>query len=775
LRAACIGFAQDIGTDTEFGEETLKSIYESSLVLLYRLLFILYAESRGFLSLSQMSYFTNYSLDKLKHDIRDAFLHRHEYSNSRFLLYRRLQELFSIIDVGDASLSIPAYNGGLFSSTTHPFLEEQKVPDKQMAEAIFLLSCIEESPTSEPTFVDFRNFSERHLGDIYEGLLEYHLQQAESDLAVVRRDNREVYAAIDENSSLPIAIRKGEVYLVAGMNEKRGSGSYYTADYIVNEIVENCVDPICEQQSKKTDELAKQDGIAVSELIDEFLDIHIADFAMGSGHFLTAVARRIAEHIVTHPAIDISDVEGVENDFLYFLRMVIDRCIYGIDINPLAVELAKLSLWLLTLSRDKPLSFLDSHLVAGNSIVGIRPDYLSVHPGRFSLTSEVDHSSLIEGYFTGRLAEIIEIQKRIADIPDLTTENIKEKERLYGEFIDLTKRYRQVCSLWVSYFFGNQYSEDDLMSFFNVFDADEDTWNEVTEDEKFQEAQRLAEGKSYFSWELEFPEVFYRSEESGFDAIVGNPPWGISHVEESDFLSRNYLLAVRQYDSWDIFFELGLNKTRNGGYLGLVVPDSLKQPEHRETLKYLFKDRVMEVVHIGEGSFERVFRSAYSFVVNKDTPEEDHVVRTLYISANDRDLLELNQTTISRIFENRGTDIRQELFKHDDGVRLLIGLKEIDLEIINQMESDYIDWDAYFTDSRGVELGKRGLVIRCRECGKWQPAPDNFPRRPVQQIRCHSCDEVFTSSDDLSKTIVGDTRVNRNYKKILFGEDVNWS
>ena len=179
------------------------------------------------------------------------------------------------------------------------------------------------------------------------------------------------------------------------------------------------------------------------------------------------------------------------------------------------------------------------------------------------------------------------------------------------------------------------------------------------------------------------------------------------------------------------------------------------------------------VVHIGEGSFERVFRSAYSFVVNKDTPEEDHVVRTLYISANDRDLLELNQTTISRIFENRGTDIRQELFKHDDGVRLLIGLKEIDLEIINQMESDYIDWDAYFTDSRGVELGKRGLVIRCRECGKWQPAPDNFPRRPVQQIRCHSCDEVFTSSDDLSKTIVGDTRVNRNYKKILFGEDVN--
>jgi len=249
-------------------------------------------------------------------------------------LWPRLVELFGIIAEGSPPLKVATFDGGLFDAERHPFLESYVVGDGHLQRAIDRLARV------DGQFVDYRDLAERHLGTIYEGLLEYYL---------------EALAEPEEGWTVELLNDRGE---------RKATGSYYTPDYVVEYIVEATVEPMLHEAVEGT----KSD----KERVEAVLALNVLDPSMGSGHFLVEVTERISRFLVElGVAPEEIEADG-EAELAYWKRRVAQSCVYGVDANPLAVDLAKLSLWLATVAKDRPLSFLDHHLRTGDSLVGAR-------------------------------------------------------------------------------------------------------------------------------------------------------------------------------------------------------------------------------------------------------------------------------------------------------------------------------------------------------------------------------------------------------------------
>ncbi len=313
---------------------TLKHIYDSSLILLYRLLFIFYAEARDLLPMSDSEmYRLSYSLRSLTETVaRDIDAGRALHSNTA-RIYHNLKELFGFINAGDPPLKISTFNGGLFDpdNPKNAFLEQHQVGDEHFRYALDKLA------RAQGHFIDYRDLSVRNLGTIYEGLLEYHLE------STMFQDG-------------------WTIELLTDRGERKVTGSYYTPDYIVKYIVDSTIGPVLPKAVEGCpNEKAKVEAVLALKALDP---------SMGSGHFLVEATEYIARFLVELNA----QPEGTtrETDLAYWKRRVVQSCIYGVDLNPLAVELAKLSLWLSTVAKDRPLSFLDHHLRTGNALIGAR-------------------------------------------------------------------------------------------------------------------------------------------------------------------------------------------------------------------------------------------------------------------------------------------------------------------------------------------------------------------------------------------------------------------
>jgi hypothetical protein len=284
-------------------------------------------------------------------------------------VYALLSDLFFIIDSGSNEYEIAPYNGRLFSAVDHPFLTDKFVGDAFLVEAIDRLARVpDRNNPRNRVFVDYRDLDVRHLGAIYEKLLEYTLEVAAEPLAVKGGK----YVPAGEGEAVKEA---GEVYLRTGNNERKVTGSYYTPDYIVRFIVEKTLEPLLTEITARHADL-DADGHWLARdsaaLRRDILAVNVLDPATGSGHFMVEVVGYIAEwlrRLGLHP----DDLAADEDELVYWKRQVVTSCIYGVDVNPLAVELARLSLWLTTLSRGRPLSFLDHHIRLGNTLVGEIP------------------------------------------------------------------------------------------------------------------------------------------------------------------------------------------------------------------------------------------------------------------------------------------------------------------------------------------------------------------------------------------------------------------
>ncbi len=605
----------------------LAPYFTGTLNFLYRLLFLLYAESRELLPVHDERY-SKQSLEALKQeisgiageyagDVRAKRLQQgYEAGEDACRLYDHLWQLFVAIDKGNPDLNVPAYHGDIFLTALPEdrptialdedekialFLQTQKIPDRSLALGLDLLARDVDPVKKESTardadklsFIDYRSLGVRQLGSIYEGLLEFKLRIATEDMVIV--ENK----VLPANGQTPVYTR-GDVYIENDLHERKATGSYYTPDYIVKYIIEETVGPILRARldTQRNDRLKKnldayQQKVlqekrlhkAPEELqrelqkfaqsheafVDEFFNLKVLDPAMGSGHFLVDAVDYITDYMVERlrdwlpTPLDVSlqnirqaiqaeaEAQGISIDSSLLTeinllkRQVLKRCIFGVDLNPMAVRLAKLGLWIDSLTQGAPFSFLDHHLRCGNSLLGVTMEFMSRPPA----------SNLLTHNLYGVLASVKGFEK-ISRSADETAETLAASRVQYHDALAWLEPYQQLANLWLSECYGNEGARNALETFgreivegkvtpaqfATVKDKSkhkkltfgESDLRQISVVDLLARAQQLAartgsEGRNFFHWDLEFPEVFFDAtglrpaSTRGFDAIIGNPPY----------------------------------------------------------------------------------------------------------------------------------------------------------------------------------------------------------------------------------------------------------
>jgi hypothetical protein len=523
--------------------EKLAETYQMALVLLFRLLFVAYAEDKELLP-----YKTNdlYKARSLKQKARELI----EILNSKTPFghdtthWEEVDRLFRAVDKGNPEWGVPAYNGGLFSRdaavcAAGAALAAIAVPDRAFGPVLQLL-LVDNAPEGWGP-VDFRSLGVREFGTIYQGLLENELSIAEVDLAIEEVKEQEQYRPAKPREE--VVVPKGRPYLHNTSGARKATGSYFTKHFAVEHLLEYALEPALK------DHLARLDKMDDRAAADAFFDLRVADIAMGSGHFLTAavdhIERAFSGYLAKRRLPDVfeelarlrqaarealgpqaEEIDPIEDTQL-LRRQIARRCIYGVDLNPIAVELARLSLWVHTFVPGLPLSFLDHSLVAGNSLVGIATiqegsDWLREIVGTLYAVSEE------------RLLGSAKVAlDRLAQLSDASAAEIERARQAFREAREATTPAEALFDVLAAARISEEVHGE-------VF-QNASHWMEAPESVVGSTARRLAleslNAIPPFHFPVAFPEVFLR-ERSGFDVIVGNPPWEEATVEEDRFWTR---------------------------------------------------------------------------------------------------------------------------------------------------------------------------------------------------------------------------------------------
>ena len=659
----------------------LDDVYQGTLTFLYRLLFVLYAESRDLLPAREVRGYHAISLGRLKDELAEQAGPLEDqvptrlaraYSGTDTGLYERLLGLFRVIDQGDPERNVPIYNGGLFltqvpsqvpgtsevpgtweesAGVRHArFLLETKMPDRYLALGLDRLARDLDLKRGDLAFIDYKSLGVRQLGSIYEGLLEFKVCVAPAKMAVVkgkkteeivpyaeaRRRKRTILTEGRGAQARPRVLPRGTVYLENDRRERKASGSYYTPDYIVQYIVRHTVGPVLDEklealrprvretearfrkavERKRTVEGVTPDEPALltdiaGNVLRELFDVKVLDPAMGSGHFLVEAVDYITDGMVRfldgYPFLG-RFFEGMRRDILTEMerqavsidparltdvtllkRHVLKRCVYGVDLNRMAVELAKVSLWLDCFTLGAPLSFLDHHLRHGNSLIGA-----TAREAEAQLSSELP---LFGGPFAG-LLRAAEIMRGISLLTDVTLTEVHQSEQLFREFDRAARPYKQLLDLYVARDFGVRLADEFLRLYgVEAIQAGPESVGRPY-DRALREARRLYEEKRFFHWDLEFPEVFIDldraswKKDGGFDAVIGNPPYvRIQSLPKDDanYFARRYTTPTGDYDIYVTFVEVGLELLRMDANLGFIVPHKFIETRYGAGLRNLIQ------------------------------------------------------------------------------------------------------------------------------------------------------------------------------------------
>ncbi|MGA7878007.1 MAG: DNA methyltransferase, partial [Desulfoferrobacter sp.] len=403
LQYICNGFIHDMPKNEQgYTEEERQEIFQSAVKLLYRCLFFFYAEARRLLPSDPEKRATYESLS-IKTLCREAHKFRWGKRNDtdQYDLWKHFKGLVRAVNEGDPEYGIMGYDGGLFDDAEEKFLGEHQLRNDFIARALYLLAYVEplDNDPDKEYAIPYEDLEVRHLGELYENILEYTVQLADAD-RIRRRTPKGVeilLASQTEKQKGDTLIHKGEFYFGESALERKQTGSYYTPESLVRFLNEKTiVHPLLEtfeqkhrqrfndflEQTRSGPDLYSKRGAAQSAaaLVERFVEEDILPFkvcdpAMGSGHFLVDATNQMSGLVVSLleeiPAVEDLRVavSSKPNDWR---RRITRHCIYGVDINPLAVNLAKLSLWLNCFAVEHKLTFLDHHLRQGNSLIGIR-------------------------------------------------------------------------------------------------------------------------------------------------------------------------------------------------------------------------------------------------------------------------------------------------------------------------------------------------------------------------------------------------------------------
>lgn len=517
------------------GKLTKEDYYRQLLRLVYRIIFLFVAEDRDLLFTPQISpgvkekynrYYSASRLRKLAEKIRGT---KHPD------LYHGLSVVMEKLgaDEGCTALGLPALGSFLWSKEAIQDLIDCNISNDAFLEAVRSLSFMVEGRVLRA--IDYKNLGAEELGSIYESLLELH-PQINTDAATFD-------------------------LIVAAGHERKTTGSYYTHPSLVQCLLDSALEPVLEEAVKKPN---PEEAV---------LDLKICDPACGSGHFLIAAAHRIAKRLA---AIRTGDLEPSPDETRKALRDVIGKCMYGVDINPMAVELCKVSLWMEALESGKPLSFLENKIQFGNSLLGTTPALLKkgIPDEAFEPIEGDDkdfckrlkkrnkderqgQGSLFDDHLKpwDQLGNLAVAMTAIDDSSDETIQDIRTKQKRYEEFIRSSGYLygRLLADAWCAAFVWKKI-DDEKMPYpitESVFRMLEKNPHAIPKAQQ-EEIIRIAREYQFFHWHLAFPDVFrilneYEQIENkgagwsgGFDIVLGNPPWDQIQTDPQEFFSGRF-------------------------------------------------------------------------------------------------------------------------------------------------------------------------------------------------------------------------------------------
>ena len=592
----------------QYTREYLDEVREAALVLLYRLLFLFYAEDRNLLPVKDERY-ADYSVRRLREQVRDKVDAAGVFSGTQSKIWLDLRGVFSLIDKGDDDIGMPAYNGGLFDRARAPLLERTRVPDKVMAPIIDALSRRTEDLLRG--WINYRDLSVSHLGGIYERLLDYSLVH-EVQAKDTDKGNPEVNRVVSAPASFA----------------RKVSGSYYTHDDLVRLILRESVGLLATERQQAFEahikKLSKKGSLNPGDwdLLDsldpagQILELKICDPAMGSGHFLVALvdylADRVLEAIATSTqlvgeqpwAAHLAEsgrpwqspvlqrmatirqsikttaknhgwaVTDAQLDDRHIVRrMILKKSIFGVDKNPMAVELAKTALWLHTFTVGAPLSFLDHHLKIGDSLHGERLPYVQRNLqelGALLMQSEFDRLAVASENIA-RVAELTDVDIAEAQLSKQLAHEASAQVAPIHAVLDFWRALRWLVPGWpvdkISKLpkllkLANRETNSILEGLVKLFDPSHNLVSILSEgklagndqatkaaNELMANARALAKRETFFHWWTSFPTVFSAgdsSTKSGFDAVIGNPPWDMLQMQEVEWFSERVMAIAEQ-------------------------------------------------------------------------------------------------------------------------------------------------------------------------------------------------------------------------------------
>jgi hypothetical protein len=595
------------------------AIYKNALFLVYRLLFVLYAEARDLLPLDAPSY-GEVRLRKLLAEVRENHKHGMRYDDD-YEMWERLEALFALIDQGDPSAGVPAYNGGLFDPGRRPFLTEHRIRNDYLQAALIRLSTVPARGKTydqdrEPQPIDYRDLSVRHLGSLYEGLLEYNLFVVEDEPRVVRVSQKQTryvpYSQVGKVRATETLLQVGDVYFSETAGERKATGSYYTPEDVVDYIVRHTVgEKLKELKAEfyETQQIERQladladtpsdipahhqiqqalDDQYLRFVREKVLDLKILDPAMGSGHFLVNATHAVANFIVELLNGTPWENPEMDTDVATWKRHAAERCIFGVDLNELAVELAKLCLWMTTAAKGKPLTFLDHHLRWGNSLVGAWLKDVGIYP--LAKKESEQAFTLPMGHFQVQLDQVLASYRELYAKSSDDVDEVREKARLFDEEIyPALQPYRELLDLHTGIHFGNGLGEE---TYAELGDAvgDPAGWARLKA-EGLGDLLAQHAGRHWLHWELEFPEVFAR-EPKGLHATLGNPPYASYPDELSGQFASAIYITHDSGDLYALFLERSLRITQaRYGHLGFIVPLSITFSNRMASLRTLLSSQ----------------------------------------------------------------------------------------------------------------------------------------------------------------------------------------
>ncbi|MEV0615648.1 hypothetical protein AB0I81_20200 [Nonomuraea sp. NPDC050404] len=513
-------------------EADLQEAYHRTLMILFRLLFVAYAEDRSLLPYGRNPRYDRHAIKTLAKEF--AAEPDQAFDKNATSMWDDMQAVWKAVDGGNAGWGIPPYNGGLFShnprtSPSGAALAGMRLTDAELGPVLRAL-LVDTGLDGTQGPVDFRSLTVREFGTLYEGLLESALSIAPAPLTVDKEG-----AFVPARDSDPVEIPAGAVYFHNRSGKRKSTGSYFTKTFAVEHLLDTALEPALTEHLHQIGALLDAGDEAAAA--EAFFDFRVADLAMGSAHFLVAAIDRIEARFTAfldeHPIAAVSDelarlsqaahenlgahAGEVEIETSALLRrQIARRCIYGLDLNLIAVELARLAIWIHTFVPGLPMSSLDHALIVGNSLTGIGTidEVVGVLDPE---TAGSGAPSLFEESIRATLQTAREKLVRIARTSEATKQEVQEAARAYTEALENAADARALFDAAVAIRLGV------VPPMFTTEQAIEAGHTDQVRD-------RLAEmGVAHFP--LRFPEVFMR-DRPGFDVLLGNPPWEKVKVEE---------------------------------------------------------------------------------------------------------------------------------------------------------------------------------------------------------------------------------------------------